>query len=223
MFIVFFSLLALATAFPMELLDPNEDYGAIFEGMFENDSEICQEEVAKFKECFKDVAEEASQLSSSYSFPTQLEVAGSIEEVREALFCTGEVTCNKLIFSKYIIETGVYAVEHIYGDGYECLENEASFKGTLAKCVMSVASFDDIQSGNFDAIVSNLRPIARCATDAQVCGNTEKTAFLRGSMALAEMTEVSLGLARAVQTGDDSFLNDFDKKFNAAEFDNLEL
>ncbi|KAF1756504.1 hypothetical protein GCK72_012957 [Caenorhabditis remanei] len=217
--LVFVSFLAVALASPID-----SGYVSTIEEMFnpENESAVCKEESEKFKQCFEVLKEEAQQYSDEPRFPTREEINQSIVEIRQAVECAGEVTCKKLKLTVYIMETAAYAMEQIFGEGYSCLD-EQNLKAGLVFCFQSEARMEEVQAGGIEALASKMKPIAKCITGWQDCETKEKNAFYKGAMALADFAEVAMKVAHGVQTKQLGYIETFDKKFNRADFDNLEL
>ncbi|EGT53994.1 hypothetical protein CAEBREN_09889 [Caenorhabditis brenneri] len=221
--IVFFSLLGLSLAAPTEMESASDYMGTIKE-LFEysDATPACKKETDRMKECFKTIVEEFNQTSETTTLPSKEEVFKSLVEVREALRCTGEVTCSKSKLSKYLVETAVYAVEHMYGGGFECL-NEHNLQMSMVGCMLMTIPREDLMNFSVDKISEHIKPIGRCVAKAQKCGKEAQLEFLKGTMAFAEITEVSLKLAHAVRSQDKSFAESFNKEFDSYEFDNVEL
>ncbi|EFP04720.1 hypothetical protein CRE_03516 [Caenorhabditis remanei] len=171
-------------------------YVSTIEEMFnpENESAVCKEESEKFKQCF---------------------------EVLKELWNALRGHCKNEVDSLHHGDCP-YAMEQIFGEGYSCL-NEQNLKAGLVFCIHSEARMEEVQAGGIEALASKMKPIAKCITQLQECEDKEKNAFYKGAMALADFAEVAMKVAHGVQTEQLGYIETFDKKFNRADFDNLEL
>ncbi|UMM26695.1 hypothetical protein L5515_010289 [Caenorhabditis briggsae] len=213
-------LISFIVALASASLDSIKSLKDIFDSM--DDSPACQRESARFKDCFKDVEETTTPYKESGAFPTQEEIRDELPKVKKAIQCVGEVTCNKLILTMYIVESATYAMEKIALGGHDCF-NERNLQSSTLICTLKEIPLEHIQFGDTSLISQSARPIARCVALEQNCDDVAKLEFLKGATAFADLSQVAMPTSFAVQGGDLTYIETFDKKFNPADYDNLQL
>ncbi|PIC31922.1 hypothetical protein B9Z55_012453 [Caenorhabditis nigoni] len=183
----------------------------------ENDTPICKRETEIVKDCL----EKYNETTPNFTSMSSSEFIGFvIQKSKYAMECIGEIKCKKLALAMFVLESGDYAMEKIHNGGQDCW-NEENLQTSIIKCAANEIKPDIFASRDPSLLFQFAKPIAKCAALQQVCDDVSKMQFLKGATAFGDAVEVAMTATYSLQQKNRSYIENFNKKFNAADFDHL--